>query len=413
MSLKKYKLDRIDKYKLAFFIIFALVSLFTSERELLIPFYFRISSTTLLMGVFIIFFILLVLNRRISLDFISIMLLVRVVTLLIPLTYTEIMQGYWGNYLAIIGSFMAYLISSQISIKWKKDYSILIQRVLMIFLNIASIQVIFMYFTLGKEYRHLNINLFKFYLVTPIGASNYIASIILPLLIIIFYIDIKNKYKVISIILAFIALVIIQSKNAIFVLLLFIAYRLIKKYIIAIKETNENKKLAIFLKLHIFITGVSILYLAFDYLLVEWNMGLVYSNGSIYNVINALSSNRLNVYLNELLRWKNHLLLGNGLAYETGLVRSHNWLIELLVQSGLVGLTLYLGALVSWYKRIYAYLKSSKLMIAVFYGIIIIFIQGFAEVSVFTLTVDVMLWFLIGLSISESKNLKHNKISNQ
>lgn len=412
MSLQNYKLDRIDKYKLAFFIIFALVSLFTSEKELLIPFYFRISSTTLLMGVFILFFILLILYRRFSLDFISIMLLVRVVTLLIPLTYTEIMQGYWGNYLAIIGSFMAYLISSQISLNWKKDYSILIQKVLMIFLNIASIQVIFMYFTLGKEYGHLNINLFKFYLVTPIGASNYIASIILPLLIITFYIDIKKKYKVISIILATMALVIIQSKNAIFVLLLFIAYRMIKKYIIAIKETNENKKLAVFLKLHIFITGVAILYLAFNYLLVEWNMGMVSSNGSIYNVINALSSNRLNVYLNELFRWKDHLLLGNGLAYETGLVRSHNWLIELLVQSGLFGLILYLGALVSWYKRINLYLKSSKLMKAVFYGIIIIFIQGLAEVSVFTLTVDVILWFLIGLSISESKILKHNKISN-
>lgn len=413
MQIKNYNLDRLDKYKLAFITIFGLVTLFTSEKDLLFQYYFRISSTTLFISIFIVFIILIPFNKKLSFDFISLILLARIVIYLIPLAFTETMEGYWGNYLTVIGTFLAYIISSQVSLKQNNNYQRLSSNILMIFLNLTSIQVIYIYFLLGMKYGTLNINLFKYYLVTPIGGSNYIASVILPLLIFVYYSDIKKKHKVISIILAIIALVIIQSKNAIFVLLIFLTYRFIKKYFRAIRGINENKKFALFLTVFLAITGSYILYFIFDYLLVKWNMGMVSSNGPIYEVINALSSNRLNVYSIELNRWTNHLIFGNGLAYELGTTRSHNWLIDLLVQSGLVGFFLYLSALMSWYKRVYLYKKSNKFIKAAYYAILVILIQGFAEVSVFTLTIDVLLWFFIGLSVSESKATKRNRLINQ
>lgn len=410
MYIKNYDLDRLDKNKLVFISIFVLVSLLTTSKDLPFKYYFRISSTTLFMGIFIVFLILIPFNKKLSFDLISLILLVRLVIYLVPLAFTESMEGYWGNYLTIIGSFLAYIISSQASSNSKNNYSSIINNILMFFLNITSIQVIYMFFLLGSKYGALNINLSKYYLVTPIGGSNYISSVILPLLIFICYSDIKKKSKIICITLAIVALLIIQSKNAIFVLILFSSYRFIKKYLIAIRGIKDNKKFAIILTILIITTGFYLLYTVFNYLLIEWNMGMAYSGSSTYEKINALSSGRLTVYSNEISRWLDHFIIGNGLAYDVGMKRSHNWLIDLLVQSGLIGFILYLSTLIIWYKKVHTHLKSNKLIISAYYSIVIILMQGFAEVSMFTMTIDVMLWFFIGISVSESKMIKCNRV---
>ncbi len=410
MHVKNYNLKRPDKYKVAFILIFVIVSLFTTSKELMFPYYFRVASTILFSSIFIIFLTLMLFNKKLSFDLISLILLARLVIYLIPLLFTTTMEGYWGNYLTIIGSFFAYFISSQARVSTKTNYLSIINKILIMFINLISIEVIYMLFLLSRKYGALNINLLKYYLVLPIGGSNYLACIILPLLIFVYYSDINMKSKLFSITLSFIALFIIQSKNAVFVLLLFISYRFIKRYLMDIRNIKDNKKFVMILTIVMISTGMYLLYLAFNYLLVKWNMGMDYSNGSIYEVINALSSNRLDVYSRELLRWTNHLFLGNGLAYELGTTRSHNWLIDLLVQSGLVGFVFYLSTIIIWYKKVKPYKKSSKFLRALYYSILIILIQGLAEVSMFTLNIDIMLWIFIGISVSESNEIKRNNL---
>lgn len=409
MNNNDYKLDGLGKTKVVFFSFFVLVSLFATSKELLFDFYIKYSSATLLLLLFISFLFFMVIKKKLAQDTISLLLLIRCGLYLIPLLFTQTMEGYLGNYITVIGSFAAYIIASQFWRNSKDNYLLIINKVVIIFLSIASLQVIYMYFLLGNAYEALNINLFKYNLITPVGGSNFIACVILPLLVFVFYSNIKKRTKIISIALGLIALLIIQSKNAIFVLIIFSIYIGIRKYFQSLKGIKENKKFVIFVSLFFIVCGSFVLFYFINYLLIKWNMGLSYSGGSIYQVINALSSNRLNVYSSELLRWTEHFIIGNGLGYETGTTRSHNWIIDLLVQAGLMGFSVYLFILFIWYKKVHPYRNSNKFIKAAYYSIIVIFIQGLAEVSVFTITIDVLLWFLIGLSISEVKSIKYKK----
>lgn len=195
--------------------------------------------------------------------------------------------------------------------------------------------------------------------------------------------------------------------------MILITYRFIKKYLTSLRKIKDNKVTAAILST---LLGLSIYFLVYklvNYFLIKWNMGMIYSGDSIYNSINSLSSNRLNVYSSELSRWMHHLIFGNGLAYDLGTARSHNWMIDLLVQSGLLGFSLYIMALIIWYKKIRLYKYSNRLIEASFFAIVTILIQGLAEVSVFTMIIDIILWYFIGLSISESRSIIYSKKAKQ
>lgn len=413
MCVKDFKLDRMGKFKQFFILIFMLVTLFFSERDLLFPYYFRISTTLLIAILIIICVFLLSFVKNVKFDFISITLLARMVLYLLPVLYTESMYGYWGNYLTVVASFFAYFISSQYSFKENKTLIERISLIFMLSLVIISIQVIYMNFLLADKFGFLSINLFKFHLELPLGSSNYIASVILPLLVFVIYAEINNKVRIASSILAVIALIIIQSKNAFIVLFFFLAFKLIVTYFKVLRMTNENRRNVISLTIFLFIALSGILIFSVYFLLNEWNMGMVVVNGTFLEIINALSSNRLYVFSNEFSRWTNNFMFGNGLGYEVGAIRSHNWLLELLVQSGIVGLLLYISILTNWYSIIKVQRNSSRFFKAVFSSVVIILIQGLAEVSMFTMTIDVLLWFLIGLSVSEVKSIKVNRKGNR
>ncbi|HET53776.1 MAG TPA: hypothetical protein ENN33_01005 [Ignavibacteria bacterium] len=217
------------------------------------------------------------------------------------------------------------------------------------------------------------------------------------------------RYRVVLICLASIALLCIRSKNAIILFALISLLGALNK--VLKKATSRNysyHKRCFYSSLLILLVLISaILFVNItNYFINTWNMGLSNYNEGTLEAINALTSNRINVYSSEILRWSDHFIFGNGLAYQVGSPRSHNWIIDLLVQSGLVGTFLYFSSLTIWYLKIHIYRKVNRVINACFWAVIIFLLQGLAEVSIFTITVNIILWSIIGLSVSEAKVLK-------
>ena len=148
-----------------------------------------------------------------------------------------------GKLFAVIASFVAYFVASQphnnINFLTTKKAS----KILVLYVTLISIQVIYVFFSLFLDHGLLNINLLKLNMVTPVGASNYIASIILPLLVFVYYIDFERKFKIFTILLGIVSLLMIQSKNALFVLVILISAKFIKSYFRKIIKSKPDANL--------------------------------------------------------------------------------------------------------------------------------------------------------------------------
>ncbi len=411
MNVTKNIKDSSASLKIGFLSAIIIISCFFSNQSLSYPYYSNFPKITVYILLCTLTFVIFSTKKSKYLDLISIILFVRIVLYIIPLLYIDNVEGYWGNYFAVVVSFFAYLISSQ---NHNRDISKVINKSITIFLTIISLQIIHLFFILRAKYGILSINLLKFYMVTPIGASNYIACVILPLLMYTYYSDITKKTKLSIIVISLSALLIIQSKNAIFVLVIFMSIKLIVAYMRSIRKIRDSsgiKNTILIITIIMIIMLITIIYFTLRYFIIKWNMGMNYDNTSLYETINALTSNRLNVYVIEIKRWTEHIFLGNGLTYVLGQLRSHNWLIDLLVQSGIIGFAIFIIALIYWYKKISRYLNKSNLIKSAFYLCIIILLQGLAEVSIFTISIDVLFWFMVGISISEVNYIKMNEVT--
>lgn len=395
--------NNIDRLKIWFFVAYILVVSFVSDQSLVYSYYIDVSKITLLVPLFVIVVLYL---KKYKIDLIAILLFSRIVIYLLPLAYIVKRDGYWGNYFAVIASFVAYLIASQ---SHKVDISKRINNCMIVFLNILSVQAIYLAINIQREYGEISTGLSKFYMVTPAGASNYIASLILPLIVFVYYAQIKRGIKAFSILLGIGALFLIKSKNAILVLVIItfisVAARYIKK-LGKIRNWKKWKKPVLIVTAVFFSAGIVASYFIIRYFLDKWSMGMTFDSSSIYETVNALSSDRLRVYGKWINIWLEHFFLGNGLSYDLGEMRAHNWIIELLAQSGIVGFGVFMTAILLWREKIKPFYNKNRLLKSSVFSIVIILFQGLAEVSIFTPSIDILFWFIIGLSISEVNYVK-------
>lgn len=403
MGASKKPMRTNSKLKSAFIGVAFFIILFFTNKELRLPYYINVSAMVAYIPLFLGMLAMLFLNRNCRIDTISMILAARLFIYIFPIIYLDNLTGYWGNYFSVIASFIAYLICSQ---NHFDDISAPINQLFAVFLSLVSLQVIYLFVILRMQFGILSIGLSKLYMVTPVGGSNYIASVILPLMVFMYYSSIRLTTKLVVLAISVVAIVLIQSKNAVLVIILFLCIRLIKVYLKAIKSSNSNKNKVTLVTIVLFMSAVAGVYYSLRFFLIEWHMGMSYNPASLYETINALTSNRLDVYSKEFNRWTDHMILGNGLAYDVGMTRSHNWIIELLVHSGLLGFSVYIIAILKWFRKTRRYIKKSSFVRSTHYAALIILVQGLAEVSLFTTSIDMIFWILIGLSMSEVQRLQ-------
>lgn len=372
--------------------------------------YLNVNSIYLLCIFSLLFFVIACI-RKYDINRISIMLVISIAFGVIPLMYTTNLDSYFGNYLTVIISGITFYIISNT----KKDFTDIIYKLLCLISLIISVQVIYTeYMIFGNlSFSNISNESIKLFMKIPIGSSNLIAAFLLPLLIFIESYGDKSRIKHLICLINIYSLVLCRSKNALSLFFIIIFYLFAKRiyfFIIKDKSFSKNKKLIIIMFINaMLLLGVILTFniilnilnsLRFDYYISPLSNGIL-------NKIDTISSGRVVVYLDEINRIKDHIIFGNGFAYELGMKRSHNWVIDLLVQRGIIGLYIYSYCLYNILKiRLN---NKDKFIKSSFNLLLVIFIQGLFEVTVFTLGIDLLIWSISGFMYARYRYLRNKQ----
>ena len=389
----KNKNKLIELYFILTLFIFAFVSLpntVGSAAEISI---FYITGKKIIihfaLSIFILITLIFISSKNLKFDLIAILLLSRIGFNLIPVLYVNEAFNIWGNYLTVIISFISYFIANNYSGSIKK-----ISKYFIYFGLAISSQVLL---TASRiQYSLLDIR-YKYYMRIPLAASNVIACYIAP----VFFLINKSKYQKILKFLFFtfagIALIYTKSRGAIFSLLIVSVLYLGTNF----KYTKKNI-VRLFIVI-VLVTVVSFINLEVSSVSQYFGgySGISYGGNSF---INSLSSGRISIYLEELERGTHRPIFGNGMWYIDGTSGSHNFLIDLFVQSGFVGLFIYIFVLAYLIYTIKIKKRKRISLYGLDFAVIVFLINGLVEVSFFNYITDTIFWFFAGVITSSSKN---------
>lgn len=326
-------------------------------------------------------------------DGIGISLISRTVICIVPLLYIQNIEGFSSHYYVVIVTFCAYYIfRSNKTIQFQSLYSIIL-----FFSVIWSIQVIYTFWYCDVDFWDLT---YKNYMRIPIAASNVIAAYLSPSLLLLLTTDYNSKkYKIIISTILIIGLLLTKSRGGILSFLIcYVLYLCIIKY-----KTNLFKMLLIW------ILGYLCLSLIGDIHEVQIFMMGYDVEGQSVNAAN-LSSGRLDIFQSEFDRFLNHPFFGNGMVFNqyTSKAGAHNFIIELLVQSGIIGMLTYVIPIIYVLKKIFLRLYDKHIASWTFFLLTYI-IEGLIEVTFFNYTTDILFWGTLGLLMNHIDS-NRNKI---
>lgn len=351
------------------------VVFYLEGKPVIIQFIFAIT----IIGLGLIFF-----KGTYKIDLICILLFLRMVWCIIPLTYMEDISNFSSYFPVIMITFLSYFIAIQLNL----DNFEVVNNIIIGFGVILALQVIATALLIDVNYLDLQ---YKYYMRIPIAASNVIAAYLNPCFFLSY--KLKNKYtlsKIFIILILGIGIILTKSRGGILVwIITLIIYQLVL----------ENRKKYIRKLGFILISTIILIMILQNDVVQQLIRG--YSTGQIIT-LNSLSSGRLEIYVDELDRWLNHPIMGNGIMYNQSFAGAHNFLIELLVQSGIVGFLLYVIPLTIILKNAYSNLKD-KYVAGYIVFIIATLLHGLIELNIFNYSTDVIFWFVCGLVMKKSR----------
>ena len=298
--------------------------------------------------------------------------------------------------------FYFILLNSKIDIR--KAY-----KVLILFGIIISIQCFWAFYLITSRGIASYFDLwYKSFFVIPIGGTNHIACVLIPLLIIGNRI-LFGKKRIFYVFLLTVAIVLTKSRGGVVLTLFYFFVELF------LNTQNRKKKTAlIIVSLPLLAIGV-FFFLSRDGLQVIQSFFRGFSSGK--GTLNSFSSGRLALFKQFLIYIGNHLLLGNGVSYDqlpVGSNGTHNVVLTILYENGLIGLMVYgiFAAVVFSRIRIYnepnynAQGLFSKTPAVV---ILFIFINSMFEQCLFTLSVDLIFLIMVRVLSTNSDSLTMEK----
>jgi O-antigen ligase len=345
--------------------------------------------------------------KRYYIDVILILLYFRMLINLIPMLSGDY-QHFWGNYLLIVADFFIYFIASQNSIH---DFNKII-KIIYIYALIICAQVVVTYFHIGSIVNYFNLA-YKSLMIVPIGASNYITCIILPILIaLVGSSSLKNRnFLFLSILL--VGIVLAKSRGAFIILIVFIIFALLEIFMKNIKHRKVIN--LIFMSLLLF--GISIVLI--QKVIPDYNMQLselINGYSSIMNGekgINSLSSGRVEIFNDTFSNFVESPIWGHGPSYSDDKSRSHNIVLDLLYQSGILGTLAFLLIIIYWFNKINKYRKNDESIKFSYWFCITMLIQSLVEINLLSaIGSDFLFFTIMGLSVARIRDFNTRIISN-
>ena len=322
-----------------------------------------------------------------TIDNVFILLLLRAALTFIPSMYMQ-EQYYWGNVISYVVAPVVYLIVINRRITLKS-----IMPFLKAFAIVSTIQCLILFISSPVPYTDV---LYKYYFVSPSGASNYLACIMAIVFVTIFYGD-NNKRKWLWYFIGFLGIFFTKSRTGSFAYVLvpciYAILNVGKKGTISVKATRR----------------------ACIVVLAALTLGGVFFRGQIGSALRELvdslmrgftmigsdiTSGRIDQFFNQLMIALKYPLFGAGFTFTYSIGSMHNFILESFYVSGIFGLIIQIALLV----YIAQYVKAQKKN----YGalLFLIFTVSFFEKVLFTTTGEFVLWSLVGIIYNENIVLK-------
>ena len=299
-----------------------------TNNGVLIPFV-EINPAYPLLAITIIGVAFILLRKALKVDFLTALLFGRIFLCLIPVLLYDMPSSYIGNFVVACFPFLIYIFFSNCNINIQKATTMLIW-----FGMVIAIQCIWAYLVIRQnDLASYDDLYYKNYFVIPVGATNNISAILLPLTIVGDQTIQSRKYRFVYLAVLLAALFLCKSRTGLILAVLYLFFK------IFLKERGRHstfKKLLICLlplivfAAAMFLEGTNL-----------WDniRSLLMGYSSSGDGLDSLLSGRFGVFGNVLEHIAEHPWVGNGVTYEkTGYVRSHNAFLQILYENGIVGL---------------------------------------------------------------------------
>lgn len=322
------------------------------------------------LSVVIIIMLFLIRTKKIIIDCILVFLISRIVCSLIPILYIDILNEPLGRLSVPIIALIAYYIGRQYTGQIDE-----IVKINVMFMIILSIQTIYTVVNMTVPYDYL----YAQYIKIPLASSNLIAAYINPCIFLtLASYHGKSIIKFLLLIISFITIILTTSTGAI----LIFSFMILIYYIFL--NQNINKRIKI-------VSGIILISSLTVFL---WNYD---------SSLNTLTHGRSDLIFNDLEGFYNNVLFGNGMNYENRGSGTHNILIDLLYQNGIVGFILYIIPLTVIFTGIYSNKSIKTELLGCTLFLTTAFFESLIETSYFNYSNDMIFWFMAGITIAQIK----------
>lgn len=345
----------------------------------------HITPTTIICVIGVALILLKSISEGINIDYITILLIVRIILALIPMFYINDVPDFLGNLETTILCFISYYIAKN----FVDDPNKIKFSILFLFLLIV-VQVVFESY-MGPISFFDDTYVYKNNLILPIGGSNAIAAIFIPCFSFLLCIIQGKVGKGVIFILAFLSVILTKSRSGIIALLIMF-------FLILIFTNKINLKRTI--KFITIIALLSILYVLF------------FEKGDL--LMDAFSKTN-NTIIERFQRWSmsldlfiKHPIFGVSYLIQDAKINPHNWILNILASGGIFGVLLSFLLIFN----IISTLKGKKddsIIIGSICFVLAILLQGLGEITLFTSRTDFFFWFVIGVAMKEAKLYKEKK----
>ena len=318
-----------------------------------------------------------------SIDLVGKLLLLKCATDMISyfLNIDTISDGYWGYYACSIVTAFSYCIFIQEPCSIKSYY-----KYYLFFGIVLAAQTLLTFSMIKVDYLDVY---YKSSVNIPYGASNIIASGIVPLIILPFFMDMKKAIKILISVFLITGVVLTKSRGGLLLTFCTVAYA-----VLFMNVFRKDKRI----KQILFVNFIIIIFILI-FLLFNDTLTLFFSGYSGDNLnLDSLSSGRIGILLSDLKQFIQKPIFGHGLGLGgTNISGSHNLLVDLLYKCGVSGFLIYCVALVYIYKK-----KNNSYFM---YFIVIMFLNSLFEVCYFSYKCDTVFWCAAGLAMNRTSTI--------
>ncbi|HYE09815.1 MAG TPA: O-antigen ligase family protein [Patescibacteria group bacterium] len=338
-----------------------------------------------------------------KLDIVSLLLIARILTSYFSLVNYDgsFINFIEAGYFQLIFLSVIYIYTINVTID---DIGHFMTKILIFASVIVIFQVYFVFF--NAIMIGVSVTAVKSRITIPLGRSNFVAMMISFLLI---YLSIKlkrSKIKYMLIILLLIGLVITLSDGAMLSFLLVILLYVISRI--------TNSYIKILLSTIIILLGILACMIPLDNLYDFGNNYTIFSSfyETISNILSGnlkqASSGRINIYYEYINAISKNPIIGYGF-YKPFIKMpgsAHNFILQELYNSGILGLILYLNVLIVSFKKLSRFKNRDTFIKAVYYSCLYIVIHSLIEPGILGYKIGFYFWVLIAAGIVKIKSIR-------